>query len=209
MGEEIKEGILVLVRHGESQWNAIHQWTGLTDIGLSQKGESEAHHVATGLSGIPFDYSFTSRLCRASDTLDIILKDLHLPAVPVRKDAALNERDYGIYTGKNKLQIQQQMGDVAYVALRRGWDTPVPNGESLKQVFERVIPFYLHDILPLVVSGKKVLVVAHGNSLRALIKYIEHVKDEDIANVELTTGEVVVYRMNQDGSVASKEKRVV
>jgi 2,3-bisphosphoglycerate-dependent phosphoglycerate mutase len=208
MGIESKDGILVLIRHGESQWNAINQWTGLTDIGLSEKGKHEAVSAAKCLADISFDYAYTSKLSRASNTLKIILDTLHATTVPVISDSALNERDYGVYTGKNKLEIKEQIGDEAYLALRRGWDTPVPQGESLKQVYDRVIPYYTHTIAPQICQGNNILIVAHGNSLRALIKYIEHIKDEDIAGVELATGEIILYKINSDGVVVSRQKRI-
>lgn len=209
MAERISEGILVLIRHGESQWNALNQWTGLTDIGLSEKGKQEAVSAASRLSDISFDCAFTSKLSRASDTLRIILETLKISALPFTADPALNERDYGIYTGKNKLEIQKEIGDKAYLALRRGWDCPIPQGESLKQVYERVVPYYDRVIAPLLAHGKHILIVAHGNSLRALMKKIEHISDEDIPGVELATGEIIIYRVDQNGAILSKEKRVV
>jgi 2,3-bisphosphoglycerate-dependent phosphoglycerate mutase len=207
MAERISEGILVLIRHGESQWNALQQWTGLTDIGLSEKGKQEAVSAASKLTDISFDCAFTSRLIRASDTLRIILETLKIPALPVTADQALNERDYGIYTGKNKLEIQKEIGDEAYLRLRRGWDCPIPEGESLKQVYERVIPYYDRVIAPLLTRGKHILVVAHGNSLRALMKKLENVSDADIPTVELATGEILIYHINASGDITVKEKR--
>jgi len=198
------DGTLVLVRHGESEWNAKNVWTGLTDIGLTQKGRDEAAKAADAVKDISFDAAFTSPLSRAKETLKIMRNN-----VPVHESAALNERDYGIYTGKNKLEIKKELGDENFLKLRRGWDYPIPQGESLKQVYARVIPYYEKEILPLLIMGKKVLVVAHGNSLRALIKYLDTVSDEDISKVELATGEIVMYTIDPSGAVNSRDKRTV
>jgi len=201
------EGILVLIRHGESQWNAKHLWTGWTDIGLSEKGKEEAHLAGQKLSDIHFDCAFTSKLSRASTTLQIILETLSIKNLPVTQDAALNERNYGIFTGKNKLEIKAKLGDAEFLKLRRGWDYKIENGESLKQVAERVVPYYQKIIAPLLKEGKHVLVVAHGNSLRALIKTLDNVSDDDISQVELATGEILIYHIDTTGKVISKEKR--
>ncbi len=200
-------GVLVLIRHGESEWNAKNIWTGLTDIGLTPKGEDEARKAAHTLMDIRFDAAFTSNLKRANETLRIVLETLHQSGVPVTKNQALNERDYGIYTGKNKLEIHASLGDAEFLKLRRGWDYPIPSGESLKQVYGRVIPYYKEQIAPLLIQRKRVIIAAHGNSLRALIKYLDHVSDDDISNVELATGEVVLYHIDSGGSVVSRESR--
>lgn len=199
-------GILVLIRHGESLWNARDLWTGWTDIGLSEKGKNEAQKAAEKLKDITFDAAYTSTLSRAKDTLTIILTALK-QAPGITQNGALNERNYGIYTGKNKFEIKKQIGDVEFLKLRRGWDYPIPDGESLKQIYERVVPFYEKEIAPLVKIGKHILISAHGNSLRALIKYLEHISDEDIPKVELATGEIILYRINATGDVISREKR--
>lgn len=201
------EGILVLVRHGESEWNAKNVWTGLTDIGLTQKGRDEAVRAGRALKDISFDAAFTSPLSRARETLTIMLTTLGQTKVPVQESPALNERDYGVYTGKNKLEIKKELGDEEFLKLRRGWDYLIAQGESLKEVYARVVPYYEESMLPFFRESKKILIVAHGNSLRALIKYLDHVSDEDIAGVELATGEIVVYKVNPEGDVISKEKR--
>lgn len=203
------EGILVLVRHGESQWNAKNLWTGLTDIGLTDQGRAEAKAAGQALKDLAFDVAFTTPLSRAKETLTIMLHALGQSNIPVTENAALNERDYGIYTGKNKLEIKKQLGEEGFVKLRRGWDYPVPQGESLKQVYARVVPYYEKEIVPLLKAGKHVLVSAHGNSLRALIKYLDHVSDKDISNVELATGEIIVYRFDESGRVLARKKRSV
>jgi 2,3-bisphosphoglycerate-dependent phosphoglycerate mutase len=206
--ESFPLGILVLVRHGESLWNAKNIWTGLTDIGLSDKGKQEAVAAAEKLIDIHFDHAFTSLLMRASDSLRIILNALNSSDVPVTADGALNERDYGIYTGKNKLEIKSRLGEEKFLLLRRSWDYPIEQGESLKQVYQRVVPYYERVIRPLLVQGKHILVVAHGNSLRALLKKLDNISDEDIASVELATGGIVIYGIDQSGAVVSREKRI-
>jgi 2,3-bisphosphoglycerate-dependent phosphoglycerate mutase len=202
------DGILVLVRHGESEWNAKNVWTGLTDIGLTQKGKDEAMRAGVALKDISFDAAYSSPLSRARETLSLMLSAMGQTITSV-ESKALNERDYGIYTGKNKLEIKQQLGDADFLSLRRGWDFPVEGGESLKEVYARVVPYYKETILPLLKNGKHVLVAAHGNSLRALIKYLENVSDEGIAEVELATGEIILYHMDSEGRVTSREKRIV
>lgn len=202
------EGKLVLIRHGESEWNARNVWTGLTDIPLTDKGKAEAARSATLIRDISFDLAYTSLLKRAQQSLSIILQQLGTLNVPVVRSGAFNERDYGIYTGKNKAEIQSQLGDIEFLKLRRGWDYPVTNGESLKQVYERVVPFYLSDIEPLLKVGKHILIVAHGNSLRALMKKVENIADDKIAGVELATGEVVVYTIDASGALIARDTRV-
>jgi 2,3-bisphosphoglycerate-dependent phosphoglycerate mutase len=202
------DALLVLVRHGESEWNAKNVWTGLTDIGLTQKGKDEAARVGAALKGTTFDAAFSSPLSRARETLSIILSTLGQSLTPTEAKA-LNERDYGIYTGKNKLEIKAALGEQEFLKLRRSWDYPIPEGESLRAVYERVVPYYQQSVVPLLQAGKNVLIAAHGNSLRALMKYLEHISDEDIARVELATGEVVLYHIDPSGTVVSHEKRVV
>ena len=200
------ESILVLVRHGESEWNAKNVWTGLTDIGLTDKGRDEATKAGGALKDLSFDVAFTSPLSRAKETLQIMLRTLQ-QSLRIIEHAALNERDYGIYTGKNKFEIERELGEAEFKQLRRGWDYPIPEGESLKDVYARVVPYYEKEILPFLKAGKRVLVSAHGNSLRALIKYLDKISDEDISNVELATGEIVLYRIDSSGRVLSHEKR--
>lgn len=186
---------LILVRHGESEWNGKGLWTGWTDIGLSQKGFDEARTTGKKLKGLPIDIAYISLLIRAKQTLDEIKNVLGID-VPTIADQSLNERNYGIYTGKNKFEIQKEVGDGQFKRIRRGWDVPIENGESLKDVYGRVIPYYQSEILPRLKEGKNVLIVAHGNSLRALVKYIENLSDQDVENLEIKTGEVRVFQVD-------------
>lgn len=198
---------LVLVRHGQSEWNAKGLWTGLTDIGLSEEGKKEAKRAADALKGFYFDIAFTSVLKRAHETLDIILDQLNCSTIPKHQDSALNERDYGEYTGKNKWEIKEKLGEEEFIKLRRSWNYPIAHGESLKQVYERVIPYYESHILPSLKDGKNILISAHGNSLRALIKYLDNIKDDDISKLEMGTGELYIFQIDTNGKVISKEVR--
>lgn len=185
---------LILVRHGESAWNKKGIWTGLTDISLSKEGIEESREAAYKLLGKKIDIAYTSVLKRAKETLDIIKNTLNIH-FPVIEDKALNERDYGVLTGKNKSEIKKEYGEKKFFQIRRGWDVPIPQGETLKDVYNRVVPYYKKDILPKLKTGKNILIVGHGNSLRALIKYLDNMSDKDIANVELKTGEIYTYHV--------------
>lgn len=197
---------LVLVRHGESLWNAKGVWTGWTDIGLSEKGRNEARAAGEAIKDIDFQVAFVSVLKRAKQTLEEIEKVLGVK-IPTIENTAVNERNYGDYTGKNKWQVKEQLGDEEFLKLRRSWDYPIPNGESLKQVYERVVPYYKESILPELQKGKNILVSAHGNSLRALVKFLDNIPDDKIAELEIPTGQVLVYSVSEDGKILSKEIR--
>jgi 2,3-bisphosphoglycerate-dependent phosphoglycerate mutase len=198
-------GKLILVRHGESEWNAKGLWTGWTDIPLSEKGKKEAEAIAEAIHTIPIDICYTSTLSRAKETLTIILQFLGKNP-PVIENKALNERNYGDYTGKNKWDIKKKLGDEDFAKLRRSWNYPVPNGETLKDVAARVYPFFKEVILPELLQGKNVLVAAHGNSIRALMKEIENIPDESIAFIEIATGEAVIYNFDNKGLIASENR---
>ncbi len=198
---------LVLVRHGQSTWNAIDAWTGLTDISLDGEGLEQSRRDGKMLTDIPFQIAFTSKLRRARQTLEQILRVLGTAHIPIYESEALNERDYGDFTGRNKFDLEKEYGSKQFLKWRRGWNEPIPNGETLKDVFERVVPYYLDHILPKLIAGKNVIVSAHGNSLRALIKYLENISDKDIQSLELQTGEIYIYEINRDGAAVSKEIR--
>jgi 2,3-bisphosphoglycerate-dependent phosphoglycerate mutase len=198
---------LVLVRHGQSEWNALGLWTGLTDIGLTPDGIDEARRAGEVIRDIPLDLGYTSALKRAHQTLDEIKQATGHPDLPTTADAALNERDYGDLTAKNKWKIQEEYGDEQFMKWRRSWDFPVPGGETLKDVYARVTPYYESEILPELRAGRNVVVAAHGNSLRALVKRLEDIPDAEIPKLEIGTGEVYVYQIDADGNVVSKEIR--
>lgn len=197
---------LVLVRHGKSEWNEKGLWTGFTDIPLSESGRNEAKKTATAIKGLPIDLAYTSPLSRAKETLSIIMNTLGQSA-PVKENFALNERDYGVYTGKNKWEVKEQVGSDEFKKIRRSFNHSIPKGESLKMVYERVAPYFEKEILPKIKDGKNILVSAHGNSIRALVKYLENISDEKIADVEIKTGEAWVYQISTNGKVVSKEIR--
>src|SRR5579871_3338736 len=198
---------LVLVRHGESIWNAKGLWTGWTDIPLSEKGMEEAQKAAEEIKDISLHVAFTSKLKRAQQTLTIIKQVLQCEAIPTYINEALNERDYGDLTGKNKWKIKEEFGEEQFNKWRRGFDDQPPHGESLHDVYNRVVPYYQTRILTELEASKNVIIAAHGNSLRALIKYIERIPDDDIAFLEIATGEVYIYDINQDGMIVSKQIR--
>jgi len=200
---------LVLVRHGMSEYNEKGLWTGLTDVPLSPKGHEEAKKAGEALKDIRFDVAYVSALTRAKQTWTEIAQVLGLHNIPTIESAALNERDYGDFTGKNKWEVKKEVGEEEFQKLRRSWDYPPPHGESLKMVYERVIPYYEAEIKSKLKEEKNVLVAAHGNSLRALIKHLENVSDEDIPKLELATGQIYIYTMDKDGKITGKEIRTV
>lgn len=202
-------GKLVVVRHSETWWNAEGKWTGITDVSLSTKGQHQADIIGETLRDLCFDYAYVSQQIRTTQTLQGILKASPTPKVPVTIAAALNERDYGTFTGKNKWQVKEQIGEAAFQDLRRGWDYPVPEGETIKAVYKRIVPFYQSTILPLLTAGKSVLIVAHGNSIRALIKYLESISDADISQLEMIIGTALIYQVDADGRMVSKTVRTI
>ena len=197
---------LILIRHGQSEWNALNQFTGWKDPGLTAKGIEEAHNAGMIINSleINFDLVFTSALIRAQNTAEIILKEIN-QSLPTIKDQALNERNYGDLAGLNKDDARKRWGDEQVHIWRRSYDVSPPGGESLKDTSERVLPFFMKEIHPHVCKGKNVLVAAHGNSLRSLIKFLDNISDEDIVKLEIPTGAPIHYVINEDGSVKSKQ----
>ena len=201
------ERLLVLVRHGQSEWNEKNLFTGWRDVGLTELGIEEARTAGRRLKarGLQFDLAYTRALKRAQDTLMIILEELGQPGLETRADQALNERDYGDLVGLNKDDARQRWGEEQVHIWRRSYDTAPPGGESLKDTLARALPYYVHNILPDVLSGNRVLVSAHGNSLRALIMAIEGLSPEEIVRLELPTGQPIAYRLRADSRIESKE----
>ena len=201
----MNERLLVLVRHGQSEWNLKNLFTGWKDPGLTELGVKEA--VAAGRKlkeqGLSFDLAFTSALTRAQHTLDLALKEMGQSGIPVTRHLALNERDYGDLSGLNKDDAREKWGEEQVLVWRRSYDVPPPGGESLKDTLARTLPYYVQEILPCVLRGQRTLVAAHGNSLRALIMVLEKLTPEQILKRELGTGAPVVYRLNADATVAS------
>jgi 2,3-bisphosphoglycerate-dependent phosphoglycerate mutase len=217
-------GKLIIVRHHESEWNKLGLWTGSRDIGLTSYGFEMAEKMGALLSEYcttegkisRIDCVFDSTQKRTLQTYESMAKGITaantasrpaviLPTVSPTRSPALNERDYGDYTGKNKWQMKKEMGDAAFDSLRRGWNTPVPHGETLKMVYERTVPYFLQTILPQIKAGKNVLIVSSGNAIRALIKYIEHISDEAIGDVEMLSSSILVYDLDADGHAVGKK----
>ena len=201
---------LVLVRHGESEWNRKNIFTGIRNPDLTDKGVIEAVWAGRVLKGegLHFDIAFTSKLKRAQHTLDIILGEIGGESAQVFEDAALNERDYGELSGLNKDQARERWGEEQVLEWRRSYDTPPPGGESLKDTAARVQPYYLEHIWPHVAAGKNVIITAHGNSLRALIMHLERLSEQQILDRELATAAPQVYRMSPTGEVAEYKELV-
>jgi len=195
---------LVLVRHGQSEWNALGLWTGQEDVELTEQGKAEARKAAEHLKNIPLHKAHTSSLTRAKQTLEEIKGALEHTELETVNDNALDERHYGDYQAKNKWEIKDQIGDEAFTNLRRTWDYPVPNGETLKDVHSRVLPYFEEHILEDLKDGKNIIVAAHGNSLRALMKHLDEIDDDKVHELEIGTGEVVVYEIADDGKVLGK-----
>lgn len=198
---------LILVRHGQSEWNALGQWTGLTDVNLTDEGRAEAQLAAENLKDIRIDSAHTSTLKRAKQTYHEISKALKLTHLKAKEHKALDERDYGDLTGKNKWKIKEEYGEEQFKLWRRSWDHPVPGGETLKDVYNRAVPYYEEHIKKDLTSGKNVIVSAHGNTLRALIKYLDKLSNDKISEVEVATGEVHIYEIDDNGHVIGKEVR--
>jgi len=200
------ENVLVLVRHGESEWNRANRFTGWKDVGLTEEGVSEAHHAGAMLkaTGQRFDCAFTSTLKRAHNTLDIILDELGQGKLPTVKAAALNERDYGELVGINKEEARKRWGAEQVHLWQRSYDIAPPGGESLKDTAARVVPFFDKWIVPELQKGKSVILVAHGNSLRSLIMHLDNLHPDEVMQVEIGTASPLIYRLNADGTVAEK-----
>jgi 2,3-bisphosphoglycerate-dependent phosphoglycerate mutase len=198
--------LLVLVRHGESEWNLTNLFTGWKDVDLTENGVNEARNAGRKLKaqGVRFDVGYTSALKRAQRSLDLILEEMGQSSIPVIKNLALNERDYGDLSGLNKDDARKKWGEQQVHIWRRSYDVPPPGGESLKDTAARVLPYYIQEILPRVLRGESVLVAAHGNSLRALVMVLEGLDTKQILSRELATGVPLIYHLNADSTVASK-----
>lgn len=199
--------LLVLARHGQSEWNLKNLFTGWKDPGLTDLGVEEARAAGRRLKemGVQFDVAFTSDLGRAQRTCKLILEEIGQPDLKTIADQALNERDYGDLSGLNKDDARARWGEEQVHVWRRSYDVPPPGGESLKDTVARVLPYYIREILPRVMRGERVLVAAHGNSLRALVMVLDGLTSETIPGLELATGIPLVYDLNEDTTVASKK----
>jgi 2,3-bisphosphoglycerate-dependent phosphoglycerate mutase len=207
--------ILVLLRHGQSEWNLKNLFTGWKDPNLTAKGLEEAHAAGRCLKaqGLLFDRAFSSNLIRARRTLQLVLAELGTPGIEIVSDRALNERDYGVLCGLNKDDAIRRWGSEQVDLWRRSYDVRPPGGESLKDTVARVLPFYCQKILPAVLNSQRVIVAGHGNSLRALVMVLDGLTPDTIPELELATGIPLLYRLKPDSTVATRElldpKRIV
>lgn len=187
-------GLLVISRHGESEWNLLGKWTGQADVSITEKGVEDSRKVGELLRGYKFDAVYTSDLRRTIETLIAHLDTMdHEGDIPHTQHAALKERDYGELTGMDKWEVKEKIGEDEFNGIRRGWNHPVPGGETLKDVHDRTIPYFDAEILPQLHEGKNVLMVSHGNTIRALMKHLENIHEDDMASVEMPFGTVLIY----------------
>jgi 2,3-bisphosphoglycerate-dependent phosphoglycerate mutase len=194
---------LVLIRHGESQWNLENRFTGWVDVPLSPKGEEEARNAGKKVQAFRFDCAFTSVLTRAKETLRLVLEEIGQPTIPIEEDNALNERMYGELQGLNKAETAQKYGEQQVKIWRRSFDVPPPGGESLKDTAERVLPYFKNRILPALLPNRTVLVVAHGNSLRSLVMHLEQLSQEAVLELNIPTGAPLWYELDATGVVTN------
>jgi 2,3-bisphosphoglycerate-dependent phosphoglycerate mutase len=200
--------LLVLTRHGQSEWNLKNLFTGWKDVDLTEVGVAEAKAAGRKLKaqGITFDVGFTSDLKRAQRTMTLMLEEMGQPGIPVIKNVALNERDYGDLSGLNKDDARERWGAEKVHIWRRSYDVAPPGGESLRDTAARVLPYYIQEILPRVLRGQRVLITAHGNSLRALVMVLDRLSPKEIVARELATGVPMVYHLNADATVAAHQE---
>ncbi len=201
------ERLLVLARHGQSEWNLKNLFTGWKDVDLTEAGIAEARAAGRKLKaqGIAFDIGYTSNLKRAQLTMTLMLEEMGLSGLPIIKNVALNERDYGDLSGLNKDDARERWGADKVHVWRRSYDVPPPGGESLRDTAARVLPYYIQEILPRVLRGQRVLVTAHGNSLRALVMVLDRLGPNEIVAREIATGVPMIYRLNADATVAERQ----
>jgi 2,3-bisphosphoglycerate-dependent phosphoglycerate mutase len=202
----MSERLLVLVRHGQSEWNLKNLFTGWRDVDLTEQGVNEARDAGRKLKaqGLAFDVAYTSALKRAQRTLSLVLEEMGTPSLATIKDQALNERDYGDLSGLNKDDARKKWGEEQVHIWRRSYDIAPPGGESLRDTLARTLPYYVQDILPGVLRGQRTIIAAHGNSLRALVMVLERLSPAGILAREIATGVPIIYRLNADATVASK-----
>jgi 2,3-bisphosphoglycerate-dependent phosphoglycerate mutase len=196
-------GRLVLLRHGESQWNLENRFTGWVDVPLSSRGIQEAKNAGEKLRGFTFHRAFTSVLIRANETLRLALDTIGQSDIPVEKDKALNERMYGELQGLNKAETAKKYGDEQVKIWRRSYDVPPPGGESLKDTADRVLPYYEQHIKPYILKGETILIAAHGNSLRALVMQLEQLSKEQVLELNIPTGAPLLYELDSSGKVTN------
>lgn len=199
---------LILVRHGQSEYNAKDLWTGWIDVPLTELGKIEAKKAGEEIKDLKIDVVFVSDLIRSKQTWEEMAKVLDLEDLVTIEAPEIKERSYGDLAGLNKWEVKKKYGNEQWLKWRRSWDEPIPNGETLKNVYDRVVPYYQKTILPLLKAGKNVLLSDHGNSLRALVKYLDNISNNEIYTLEIPTGTVYLYEIDSNGKIVSKEIRV-
>lgn len=204
VSQKTSSGKLVIVRHTESEWNALGKWTGSRDVHLTKKGILDAAKLGEKINDIEFDFAYLSMQIRTKETFEAFINGSGQHSLPFETSEALNERDYGVYTGMHKEAIERVIGKEAYDELRRSWDGQIEQGESLADVYQRVVPFYLRIVLPRLRHGQNILIIAHGNSIRSLIKYIENISDDDIGGLEMMQSGALVYGVDAEGRSTKK-----
>lgn len=198
---------LILVRHGKSEWNQLGLWTGHTEVDLNEEGVAEARKAGEAIKDVEIHKIHVSDMKRTQQTAQHIKEALGITDKEHTTHSALKERHYGVFTGKNKWQVKEEIGEEEFTKVRRGWDVHIPEGESLKDVYTRVSEYYDNTIKPQLQDGHNVLVVAHGNSLRALAKHVEELTEEEVVALEIGTGEIHLYHMGDDAKMTKKEIR--
>jgi 2,3-bisphosphoglycerate-dependent phosphoglycerate mutase len=201
------DGTLLIARHQESLWNKHGVWTGSRDVHLTPEGKRTSFEMGLQLQEFTVQQAVCSMQCRSKETLDEMLSAMHQQDVPIMRSAAINERDYGDFTGKNKEAMRELMGDEEFNHMHRDYLYPIPHGESLKDVYGRAVPFYIETIVPLLKAGKNILLVSHGNTIRALTKYIEDISDDEIKDVEMLFGSILIYQVDEIGRLISRTER--
>ena len=194
---------VVLIRHGESQWNLENRFTGWVDVPLSPKGEQEAREAGEKVRAFRFDHAFTSVLTRAIRTLEIVLDVIGQPGLPVEQNQALNERMYGELQGLNKTETAEKYGEAQVKLWRRSYDVRPPGGESLQDTAERVLPYYRERVWPRLAKGETLLVVAHGNSLRSLVMHLDGLSREEVLELNIPTGAPLLYELDDQGQAVA------
>jgi 2,3-bisphosphoglycerate-dependent phosphoglycerate mutase len=199
-------GKLILVRHQESEWNRLGRWTGSRNIHLTEKGFKRSNKVGSYIKNLDIyiDNAFASMQVRSIETLSCILETCGMYNIPTQYIKEFNERDYGDYTGNNKWEMEKQLGEESFMEIRRGFNFIPPHGESLKVVYDRVVPYFLENVLPLINSDKNVIIVGHGNSLRSLLKYIESLSDEEIEKIEFSFNKILILELDNKGKSWNK-----
>lgn len=204
---EQKIGKFIVVRHHESDWNHKGLWTGMRDRHLTEYGFKKSEDMGLLIKEFKIDHAYASMQVRSIETLSSMLEAMGQFHVPTEHSSAINERDYGDYTGKDKWEMEKVLGEDGWNAVRREWECPVPNGETLKMVYNRTVPFFIDTILPHLLNGENVLMVSHGNAIRSMMKYIENIPDDKVKDIDMLFGSVVIYTLDSSGHAISKEVR--